>query len=82
MNLLLLSIWQKKVWRMNGSAKGLLMITTNLDGFSLVNRRRFAKLTKLSTCQTFLLYGILQPLITNSRNRNIDDLLDGIDVKD
>ena len=29
----------KKVWRMNRSAKGLSMVTTNLDGFSLANRR-------------------------------------------
>ena len=44
----------KKVWQMNRSAKGLLMVTTNLDGFSLANCRRF---TKLSTRQTFPLYG-------------------------
>ena len=47
----------KKVWRMNRSAKGLLIVTTNLDGFSLVNRRLFTKFAKLSTCQTFPLYG-------------------------
>ena len=29
----------EKVWRMNRSAKGLSMVTINLDGFSLVNRR-------------------------------------------
>ena len=29
-NLLFLSIWQKKVWQMNRSAKGLLIVTTNL----------------------------------------------------
>ena len=34
-----------KVWRMNRSAKGLSMVTTNLAGFSLANRRRFAKLS-------------------------------------
>ena len=47
------NIWQtysfqafgwKKVWRMNRSAKGLLMVTTNLDGISLANRRQFNKL--------------------------------------
>ena len=47
-NLLFSSIWQKKVWRMNRSAKELLIITTNLDGFSLANRRQFAKFAKLS----------------------------------
>ena len=36
MNLFFSSVWQKKVWRINRSAKGLLMVTTNLDGFSLV----------------------------------------------
>ena len=29
-NLLFSSIWQKKVWQMNRSAKGLLIVTTNL----------------------------------------------------
>ena len=48
----------KKVWRMNRSAKGLLMVPTNLDGLNLANCRQFAKFDKLSTCQTFLLYGI------------------------
>ena len=46
---------RKKVWRVNRPAKGLSMVTTNLDGFSLANRRRFAK---LSPRQTFPLYGI------------------------
>ena len=31
-------ILAKKVWRMNKSAKTLLILTTNLDGFSLVNQ--------------------------------------------
>ena len=43
---------------MNRSAKGLLIVTTNLDDFSLANYRQFAKFVKLSTRQTFLLYGI------------------------
>ena len=29
----------EKVWQMNKSAKGLLIITTTLIGFSLVNHR-------------------------------------------
>ena len=33
-------------------AKGLSMVTINLDGFSLANRRRFAKFAKLSPRQT------------------------------
>ena len=40
---------------MNRSTKGLSVVNTNLDGFSLANRRRFAK---LSTYQTFPLYSI------------------------
>ena len=55
-NLLFLSVWRKKVWRMNGSAKGLSMVGINLDGFSLANRLRFAKFAKLSPHQTFSLY--------------------------
>ena len=47
-NLLFLSVWRKKVWRMNRSAKGLSMVGINLDGFSLANRLRFAKFAKLS----------------------------------
>ena len=57
-NLLFSSVWRKKVWRMNRSAKGLSMVTTNLDGFSLANRRQFAKFAKLSPRQTLPLYGI------------------------
>ena len=30
-NLLFSSVWWKKVWRMNRSAKGLLIVNTNLD---------------------------------------------------
>ena len=40
--------WRKKVWRINRSANGLLIVSTNLNGFSLVNRGRFAKFAKLS----------------------------------
>ena len=56
-DLLFSSVWRKKVWGMNRSAKGLLIVTTNLDDFSLVNCRQFTKFAKLSTRQTFLLYG-------------------------
>ena len=54
-NLLFLSIWRKKVWRMNRSANRLSIVTTNLDDFSLVNHGQFAN---LSPHQTFPLYGI------------------------
>ena len=47
---------------MNRSAKGLLIVTTNLDDFSLAYSRRFVKFAKLSTCQTFLLYGNLKTM--------------------
>ena len=36
----------------------VIIISKNLDGFSLANHRRFAKFAKLSPCQTFPLYGI------------------------
>ena len=37
---------QKKVWRINRSDNRLLIVSTNLDGFSLVNHEQFAKFTK------------------------------------
>ena len=48
--LTLLSIWRKKVWRINRSANKLLIVSigTNLDGFSLANRGQFVKFAKLS----------------------------------
>ena len=52
-NLLFSRVWRKKVWRINRSAKGLSMVTTNLDGFSLANRRQFAKFAKLSRYTVF-----------------------------
>ena len=42
---LTLSIWQKKVWKINRSANMLLIVSTSLDGFSLVNHGQFAKLS-------------------------------------
>ena len=47
-----------KVWRINRSPNRSLIVSTNLNGFSLVNHGRFAKFTKLSPHQTFLLYNI------------------------
>ena len=38
-NLFFSSVWRKKVWRMNRSAKELFIETTNLDGYSLANHR-------------------------------------------
>ena len=37
-----------EVWQINGSGNRLLIVNTNLDGFSLANHRRFAKFAKLS----------------------------------
>ena len=48
----------EKVWQMNRLAKELFIDTTNMNGFSLVNRRGFAKFPKLSISQTFPLYSI------------------------
>ena len=42
-NLLFSGVWWKKVWRMNESVKRLLIVTATLDGFSLANRKQFAK---------------------------------------
>ena len=36
----------------------VIIISRNLDGFSLTNHRRFAKFAKLFPRQTFSLYGI------------------------
>ena len=44
-----------KVWQMNRSAKGLLIVTAYLDGFSLANRRWFTKLSHYT-------YGILSQI--------------------
>ena len=38
----------EKVWRINRSAKRLLVVSTNLDGFSLANHGRFVKFATLS----------------------------------
>ena len=48
-NWLFSSLWQKKVWQTNR----LLIVSTNLDGFSLVNHRRFAKFSKLPPAKLF-----------------------------
>ena len=60
-NRLVSSIWRKKVWQINRSANRLLIISTNLDGFSLVNHRQFTKFANVSPCQSFLPYGIYVP---------------------
>ena len=52
-NWLVSSIWQKKVWRINRSANRLLIISTNLDGFSLANHGQFTKFTNVSPSQSF-----------------------------
>ena len=41
---------------MNRLAKGLLIVTTNSDGFNLANHRQFAKFAELSIHQTLPLY--------------------------
>ena len=68
-----LSIWRKKVWQINRSANRLLIVSTTLDGFSLVNHRRFTKFTKLSPCQTFPLYSsqcLIFPSLSHIINYN------------
>ena len=49
----ILSIWRKKVWRINRLANRLLLVRCNnnnnyTDGFSLANHGRFAKLSRYS----------------------------------
>ena len=46
------SVWQKS-WRMNRSAKGLSIVTTNLDGFSL---QMICQIYQTFYHQTFPLY--------------------------
>ena len=70
-NWLFLSIWRKKVWRINRSANRLSIVSTKLDGFSLANHRQFAKFTKLSPCQTFPLYGIMQLSNTHTHGDHV-----------
>ena len=53
-----MSVWRGKVWRMDGFSHKVIIISKNLDGFSLANHGRFAKFAKLSPRQTFPLYGI------------------------
>ena len=45
-NWLFSSTWWKKVWRNHRSTNRLLILSTNLDGFSLVDHRQFAKFAK------------------------------------
>ena len=42
----------RKVWRINSTANRLI-ISTNLDGFSLANHRQFTKFTNVSPRQSF-----------------------------
>ena len=58
-NLFFSSVWQKKIWWMNRSAKGLLIINTTLDGFSLANCRRFAEFAKLSRYTVYCTYYVI-----------------------
>ena len=47
--------WQEKIWQMNRSAKSLVIVTTNLDGFSLANHCMMIH----QICQTFPQYSTL-----------------------
>jgi len=46
----------KKVWWMNRFSQKVVIVSRNLDSFSLVNQGWFTKFAKLSPCQTFPLY--------------------------
>ena len=47
-NSLVMSVWQGKVWRMHRFSHKVIIISKNLDGFSLGNYEQFAKFAKLS----------------------------------
>jgi len=57
-DLLVSSIWWKKVWQMNRFSQKVIVISRNLEGFSLANHRRFpnspnflpAKLSRYTVC--------------------------------
>ena len=55
-NLFFSCIWRKKVRRIDRSAKGLLIVTTTLDGFSLANHEQFAKLSRYTVFDTDCLH--------------------------
>ena len=56
---LLFWVFSKKVWWINRSAKRLLIVSTNLDGFGLLNHMQMIRqICQTFPCQTFLLYGI------------------------
>ena len=57
----------EKVWQINRSVKRLLIVSTNLDGFSLANHERFTKFTKLSPCQIFPLYNYIHTVHNYTR---------------
>ena len=76
----------EKVWRMNRSAKGLLIISSNLDDFSLANRRRFIKFSKLYTHQNFPLSVLtyawyLHYTCTVSKDYFVCDVCIAIDIR-
>ena len=47
-NFTVMSVWRGKVWRMDGFSHKVIIISKNLDGFSLANHGRFTKFAKLS----------------------------------
>ena len=47
-----MSVWRGKVWRMHRFSHKVIIISKNLDGFSLANHGQFAKFTKLSRYDT------------------------------
>ena len=55
--------WRKKVWRINTSVNRLLIVITNLDGFTLANHWRFAKFAKLSPAKLSC-YMVIQTYFT------------------
>ena len=62
-----MSVWRGKVWRMDRFSHKVILISKNLDGFSLANHGRFTKFTKLFPRQSFPLYGSTNKIFTHLR---------------
>ena len=56
---------------MNRSAKGLLIVTTNLDDFNLANCRRFDKFTKLPAKLSCFTVSSMKMLVADSHNKEM-----------
>jgi len=56
-DLLVLNIWQKKVWQMNRFSQKAIIVTRNLDGFSLANQMMIHQICQTLSPPNFLAMG-------------------------